>query len=173
MSTLLESGFATLNTADLADALGTRAHVAHVMFQNFGGRRAFRGRVSTVRCYEDSSRVRDVLATSGRGRVLVVDGGASPRCALFGDRSAALAQRNGWEGVVIYGFLRDAVALAALDVGAKALGVVPRKSNWRGEGVAGEPIEIAGVVCAQDDWIVADDDGVVVVRADHLATVEA
>ena len=36
------------------------------------------------------------LEEDGRGRVLVVDGGASMRCALLGDNIAEMAYKNGW-----------------------------------------------------------------------------
>jgi hypothetical protein len=32
----------------------------------------------------------------GNGRVLVVDGGGSKRCALLGDNIAEMAHKNGW-----------------------------------------------------------------------------
>ena len=36
------------------------------------------------------------LEEAGNGRVLIVDGQASKRCALFGDLLAAMMHRNGW-----------------------------------------------------------------------------
>ena len=39
----------------------------------------------------------------GTGKVLVIDGGGSLRCALLGDQLADMAVKNGWEGVVVYG----------------------------------------------------------------------
>ena len=36
------------------------------------------------------------MEEEGRGRVLVVDGGASMRCALLGDNIAEMAYKNGW-----------------------------------------------------------------------------
>ena len=38
-----------------------------------------------------------VLGEPGRGKVLVVDGGGSLRCALLGDQIAKMALDNGWE----------------------------------------------------------------------------
>jgi len=60
-----------------------------------------------------------VLATAGRGKVLVVDGGGSQRCALMGDLIARSAVDNGWEGVVIYGCIRDRVALRDLALASR------------------------------------------------------
>ena len=36
------------------------------------------------------------LEEDGKGRVLVVDGGGSQRCALLGDNIAEMGYKNGW-----------------------------------------------------------------------------
>ena len=46
------------------------------------------------KCFEDNSRVKELLATDGTGKVLVVDGGASMRCALMGDLIAESAVKT-------------------------------------------------------------------------------
>ena len=152
----------TESTCDLYDSFGTRARVLPPLFQDFGGRPRFDGVIATVRCHEDNSRIKEVLATPGRGKVLVVDGGGSQRCALMGDLIAKSAVDNGWEGVVIYGCIRDRVALRDLALGIKALAAIPRKSERRGEGQTQLPIEIAGVACRPGDRLVADEDGVII-----------
>jgi regulator of ribonuclease activity A len=155
----------TDSTCDLYDTLGSSVRVLPPLFQDFGGRSRFDGVVVTVRCFEDNSRVKEVLATPGRGKVLVVDGGGSQRCALMGDLIAKSAVDNGWEGVVIYGCIRDRVALRELALGIKALAAIPRKSERRGEGQLQLPIEIAGVACRPGDRLVADEDGVILLDA--------
>lgn len=155
----------TDSTCDLYDTLGSSVRVLPPLFQDFGGRSRFDGVVVTVRCFEDNSRVKEVLATPGRGKVLVVDGGGSQRCALMGDLIAKGAVDNGWEGVVIYGCIRDRVALRELALGIKALAAIPRKSERRGEGQLQLPIEIAGVACRPGDRLVADEDGVILLDA--------
>lgn len=40
--------------------------------------------------------MRKALEEPGNGRVLVVDGGGSLRCALLGDNIAEMAYKNGW-----------------------------------------------------------------------------
>jgi regulator of ribonuclease activity A len=150
------------STCDLYDSIGAHARVLPPLFQDFGGRPRFGGMIATVRCFEDNSRVKEILATDGRGKVLVVDGGGSQRCALMGDLIARSAVENGWEGVVIYGCIRDRVALRELTLGIKALAAIPRKSERRGEGQIQLPIEIAGIACRPGDRLVADEDGVLI-----------
>lgn len=159
------------STCDLSDRFPD-ARVAAPVLRDFGGRRAFSGRAVTVKCFEDNSRVKELLATHGEGRVLVVDGGGSLRCALMGDMIAADAVAHGWAGVVIDGCVRDTQVLATLDIGIKALAANPRRSTRRGEGSAHIAITVAGTPVRDGDWIVADEDGVVVLSAEHAAEAE-
>lgn len=95
-------------TADLMDAHEGKVQVADGnLFRDYGGRRRFGGKVSTVKCFENNPLVRTALGEPGAGRVLVVDGGGSLRRALLGDNIGELAVKNGWEGVIIYGAIRD------------------------------------------------------------------
>ncbi len=76
------------STTDLCDEYAETVRVAEPIFQDFGGRPQFCGPVSTVRAWEDNSLVRTALEEEGDGRVLVVDGGGSRRCAMLGDQLA-------------------------------------------------------------------------------------
>lgn len=152
----------TSSTCDLSDQHGDAARIPAPVFRDFGGRRRFRGTAVTVKCFEDNSRVKELLATPGRGRVLVVDGGGSTRCALLGDMIGKDAVANGWEGVIVHGCVRDTGVLATLDIGIKAIAATPRRSTRRGEGVVGIAVDIAGALVSAGDSIVCDEDGIVV-----------
>ncbi len=150
---------------DLSDA-HPEAQVCDPLFANFGGARAFYGAIATVKVFEDNTLVRATLETPGNGRVLVVDGGGSRRCALVGGMLAELAAKNGWAGIVVYGCVRDTAELAAQAVGIKALAVHPRKSE-KGlhSGQAGRSLEFAGVRFRSDAWLYADADGILVAES--------
>lgn len=152
------------STADLSDT-HPGAQVAAPGLRDFGGVLAFAGPVQTVHAPEDNSLVRAELETAGAGRVLVVDGGGSARCALLGDRLAALAVEQGWAGVIVNGYVRDTVELAGMPLGVKALGSHPRRSEKRGLGEAGVAVEFLGVHIEPGWWCYADADGLVV--AEH------
>ena len=152
------------STADLADEQGDAVRTCQTQFRNFGGRRAFEGRISTVRCFEDNVVLGSVLEQPGEGRVLVVDGGASLRVALLGDRIAGLAAAAGWEGIVINGAVRDVATLARLEIGVKALGSNPRRSAKTGAGGTDIAVTFGGVTFAPGEHLVADDDGIVVLE---------
>jgi regulator of ribonuclease activity A len=149
-------------TADLIDDFGDELRSCETQFRQYGGRTAFAGPVSTVRCHRDNGLVKRVLNTPGEGRVLVVDGAGSLASALMGDMIAASAVANGWAGVVINGAVRDVVALRGLDLGVKALGSNPRKSAKDGAGEVDAPVTFGGAEFRAGDWLYSDEDGIVV-----------
>lgn len=156
-------------TTDVCDAHEARfddgsLQVVALPWRAFGRRRAFAGRVETLRCFEDNAQVREQLQRPGEGRVLVVDGGGSLRRALVGGQLGLLAERNGWAAVVVHGAVRDADELDACDVAVRALGTTPRRSDKRGAGQAGVVLEFGGARLAPGDWICGDADGVIVAR---------
>ncbi len=152
------------STSDLCDEHGDDARVVPPVFRHFGGRRVFSGPAVTIKCFEDNSRVKETVATPGNGRVLVVDGGGSLRCALLGDMLATQARDQGWSGVIVFGCVRDSAILATLDLGIMALAATPRRSQRRGEGQLDVPIDLAGTRCASGDLVHVDDDGIVLLH---------
>lgn len=149
-------------TADLYDEYGDALRVAAPIFTDFGRTTAFEGLVSTLKVHEDNSLVRAALEEPGNGRVLVVDGGGSLRCALVGDKLAALGAANGWVGIVVYGCIRDADPIGQIDIGIKALATNPRKSVKQGAGDRDITIQFAEVTFSPGDYLYADRDGIVV-----------
>ena len=82
------------STADLFDDFEDQLQSCELSFQNFGGIKSFFGQISTIRCHEDNSLIRQTLSESGHGKVLVIDGAGSLRRALVGDMIAELARGN-------------------------------------------------------------------------------
>ena len=150
------------STCDICDDFPDEVKVADPLFQDFGARAAFSGRIVTIKCHEDNSRVRELVAEDGRGAVLVVDGGGSLRRALLGDQLAAKAVANGWEGIVIFGAVRDVEALCTMDIGIKALGAIPLKTDKKGIGERDVAVRFAGVDFAPGQFLYADANGIIV-----------
>ena len=152
-------------TTDLSDD-HPDAQVCDPLFQAFGGRTAFSGPITTLKVFEDNAMVRAAVEQPGEGRVLVVDGGGSLRCALLGGNLAVAAAENGWAGVVVNGAVRDADEIDAQPIGVRALATHPRRSvKGLHSGQAGLPVVFAGVVFREGEWLAADRDGVVVLPA--------
>ena len=152
-------------TTDLCDAHEGKLRVAAPIFRSYGGKTAFHGRVATLKLFEDNGLVRQTLDTPGEDRVLVIDGGGSLRCALLGDQLAALAVKNGWAGVVVWGCIRDSQAIAAMAIGVFALATHPQKTVKKNLGDADVPVSCAGIEFRPDDWLYADADGLIVSAA--------
>jgi len=91
-----------------------------------------------------------------------VDGGGSRRRALFGGNLGLAAVKNGWAGVILYGCIRDCAELGQLDLGIRALGTMPLRSDKRGEGERDVPVRFAGATFRPGDHVYVDEDGVVV-----------
>ncbi|MGM3389209.1 ribonuclease E activity regulator RraA [Stutzerimonas stutzeri] len=155
----------TIKTTDLCDEHGDTARVLAPLFTDFGGRSEMTGPALTVKCFEDNSRVKELSLQPGEGRILVIDGGGSDQCALFGDVIALDLVKNGWAGALIYGYVRDKAVLRELPIAIKALGASPRKSIKRDEGQVGIAVTFAGQTIANGDRLYGDDDGVVILNA--------
>jgi regulator of ribonuclease activity A len=133
-----------------------------VQFRQYGGTLRFYGPVRTLKTREDNALIKTTVSTPGDGAVLVVDGEGSLQTALVGDVIAGLARAHGWAGLIIWGAVRDTVALGKLDLGIKALGSNPRKSAKTGAGQLDIPIHLGGISLCTGDWLYSDEDGVVV-----------
>lgn len=158
-------------TADLYDEFSDQVRVAEPVFRSYGSAAGFYGPAATVKVFEDNVLVRRLLERPGNGRVLVVDGGGSLRCALVGDRLAALAIRNGWAGLIINGCIRDVADIAGMAIGIRALAANPRKSAKAGTGETGVEVRFAGVSFRPGEYVFADADGILVAKRNLLEPV--
>lgn len=162
---------AALATAEVCDAnasclVNGDLRVLQSIFQSYGQRQTFSGPVVTVKVFEDNVLVKELLETKGEGRILVIDGGGSVRCALMGGNMGQLAQNMGWAGVVVNGCIRDVDEINACDIGMRALGPNPVKSNKKGIGEKSVPVHIAGTLIRDGEWLYADSDGILVSKSE-------
>jgi regulator of ribonuclease activity A len=165
-STSIQGEIMTISTADLYDEHGDNLQVCDTQFVQYGGRHAFDGPITTVRCFQDNALLKSILSTPGSGGVLVVDGDGSVHTALSGDVIAQLAVGNGWAGLVINGAVRDSDLLAVMDLGVKALGTNPRKSGKTGAGERDVDVTFGGATFRAGDHLWSDNDGVVALPVD-------
>lgn len=147
-------------TPDICDQYESQVTLLELPLQNFGMRSAFWGQIVTVRCYHDNSKVKELLSQNGKGKVLVVDGHGSCQKALMGDQIAISAIENEWEGVIINGAVRDVVAMSQMDLGIKALGACPFKTEKRGAGDVNVTLTIHNQMIQPGDYLYADWNGV-------------
>lgn len=158
------TGWSTTDLCDVHEALmeSGELQVVQAAWQWFGSARSFAGPARPLQVIDDNSLVGEALKRPGEGAVLVIDGGGSLRRALIGGNLARAAQANGWAGAVVHGAVRDRAELDAVPIGICALGLCPRRSVKRGQGVAGIAVSFGGATIRPDAWIYADADGILV-----------
>jgi len=149
-------------TADLCDDHSDSLQIAQPLFRDYGKKITFSGTISTIKCHEDNTHVRAQLEKPGNGRVLVVDGGGSTRCAMVGDLLAQLGADNGWNGIIVYGCIRDSGVIANIDIGVKAMATMPLKSVKNGVGEVDINVHFADVDFIPGQYLYADEDGIVI-----------
>lgn len=152
----------SISTPDLCDQYGDSIQVVDPVLRHFGAVQQFGGEVATVKCFDDNSFVAETVATPGNGRVLVVNGGGSPRRSLLGDNLAGKAMENGWAGIIVFGAIRDVEEIATMKIGVMAIHTIPRKTEKRGAGQSQILLNVAGVTVKPGDHIYADLTGVIV-----------
>lgn len=170
MSELAKMSDENFVTCDLLDANPESQvclpNIEGKSFHTFGGKDRFCGEIVTVKCFEDNSYVKSLLNSNGKdkdgnGKVLVVDGGGSMRCALLGDMIAQAAVDNRWAGVIVYGCVRDVDDMAKMDIGVMALGCIPRKSTRRDEGQTDIEISFGDLTLNSGMFVYADNNGII------------
>jgi regulator of ribonuclease activity A len=147
---------------ELCDLYPAQVKLLEPVFQIYGAKKLFYGQVETVKCWQDNSRVKELLASPGEGRVLVVDGGGSTQRALMGDLIADSAYLQGWAGVVIYGAIRDVSAINTMELGVRALAACPMKTERKGAGETGLELSVAGQTIQPGMYLYADENGILV-----------
>jgi len=151
-------------TCDISDKLHPEVQYLEPVYKIYGAKTSFSGRIVTVKCYEDNSLVEQALNGNGKESVLVIDAGGSMNCAMFGDKRAADAINNEWEGIIVHGLIRDSVAINGMELGIRALGVYPLKSIKNGVGDSNLIVNFSGVTFTPGEYLYADEDGVIVVK---------
>ena len=158
----------SISTTDLCDQFENDIHAGliHVLppvFQSFGQAQAFHGQAVTFKVFEDNTLIKKALENdNGTGKVMVIDGGASVRCALVGGNIAKAGTQNGWAGIVVDGCVRDTGEINELAIGVRALAAMPLRSLKKGAGERDLGVHIQGVRVNPGDWVYADADGIVV-----------
>ncbi len=149
-------------TTDICDAYPDKVSIAEAIgFSDYGGKKRFSGQIHTLKCYEDHAWVEKILSGNGTGKVLVVDGGGSLRCAIMGDRLAGIGVSNKWNGVVIYGCIRDSETIGTLPLGVKALQTYPVSRVTGAVWQENLPVTFAGVTFTPGQFVYCDEDGII------------
>jgi 3-hexulose-6-phosphate synthase/6-phospho-3-hexuloisomerase len=121
------------------------------------------GPVLTVRTYPgDWAKPVEAIDQADEQSIIVVDaGGVGP--AVWGELATHSALQKKLAGVVINGAIRDTGEIRQLKFPAFAKLIQPQAGEPKGFGEIGVPIKIGGISVSSGDWMVGDDDGLVVI----------
>ncbi len=149
-----------VSAANLSDALH-RGGVLEGIRPLFQGIKLV-GRAITVRTYPgDWAKPVQAIDIAEKGDVIVVDaGGVGP--ALWGELATHSALQKGLSGIVVDGAIRDTYDIAQLKFPAFSRLIMPNAGEPKGFGEIGVPVTVGNQKVENGDWIVGDDDGVVV-----------
>ncbi|MGP7988221.1 MAG: orotidine 5'-phosphate decarboxylase / HUMPS family protein, partial [Desulfobaccales bacterium] len=149
-----------VSASNLSDALH-RGGVLEGLRPLFPGMRLV-GPALTVRTYPgDWAKPVEAIDQAQPGDVVVIDaGGVGP--AVWGELATTSALQRGLNGVVIDGAIRDSGDIIKLGFPACSRLVMPNAGEPKGFGEIGVPIRVGGVKVESGDWVLGDDDGVVV-----------
>ena len=149
------------NTSELCDMFTDQVDVLDPIFEHYGGITSFGGQVQTIKCFEDNGLLSQVVNVDGQGKVLVIDGGGSTRRGLIDGEIAERAAENNWEGIVVYGSVRDVDILEDIELGIQALISIPVGGDDKLDGEVDVAINFGGVTFLPDDHIYIDNTGIV------------
>ena len=150
-----------VDTSALCDIYLDQVDVVEPIFSSFGVASSLFGKITTVKCFESNGLIAQVLEEEGEGRVLLVDGGGAVRRALIDAELAQLALDNGWEGIIVYGAVRQLDVLETLDIGIHALAPIPVGAEETEIGEVDTPVNFGGVTFFPEDYIYADLTGII------------
>jgi regulator of RNase E activity RraA len=115
----------------------------------------------------------EAIAAAQRGDVLVIDNGGRTDEGCIGDLVVGEAHMSGIAGTICWGTHRDSAAIRAIGARVWSLGTCPNGplELRRRHATALEAASIGHVTVTLEDYVFADDDGVVVVAAADLPRV--
>ncbi len=104
------------------------------------------------------------------GSVIVIDVRGEPP-AVWGEEASKSCISRGIAGVVIHGACRDTREIRELGFPVFASVVCPQAGDPKGVGMHGVTLKIGETVVRPGDWVIADDDGVVVVPRERAVEI--
>ena len=128
------------------------------------------GPAFTVVAEDDHLPVMSALGEAQPGDVLVIATNGGSR-AVFGELVATEANRRGLAGIVADGLCRDLRGLRAIGLPVFARGTTPQAGTAQLARGAVRAASIGGAVAVRGDFVIGDEDGVVIIPADKLDAV--
>ncbi len=161
--------FSMCSTANISDAMHRRGWLPGISSIQRGMRLC--GPALTVWTYPgDWAKPVEAIDEADEGSVIVVDvRGEGP--AVWGEEASKSCLTRKLAGVVINGALRDSAEIRELGFPAFSKLVAPAAGDPKGMGMIGVPLKIGETLVRPGDWVIGDDDGVVVVPKERVVEI--
>jgi len=157
----LYDAFSKVSTCNICDAMHNKGAMRGIYPIKKGAHMV--GKALTVKTMDgDWAKVVEAIDVAGKREVIVVQAGEG-RQAVWGELATLSAYKKGIAGVVIDGAIRDAHIIEKMDLPVFAKRVVAEAGEPKGHGEIGCEIICGGQIVRKGDWIVGDDNGVVVI----------
>ncbi|MDO9514254.1 MAG: orotidine 5'-phosphate decarboxylase / HUMPS family protein [Elusimicrobiota bacterium] len=163
----IKSVLGKVSSANMSDALHRGLPLKGIKAVTSGKHMA--GRAMTVRTSPgDWAKPVEAIDLASKGDILVIDaGGGAP--AVWGELATHSALQKGLGGIVIHGAVRDTPDIKKMGLPVFSSEITPQAGEPKGFGEIGVPIVISGVRIKTGDWIIGDDDGVMVIPKEKAA----
>jgi regulator of RNase E activity RraA len=166
--------FADLNTADLSDAMNRSGTMDRGIAPVFRPVKRVVGPAVTVSAPTGAfNMVKIGMEQTRAGDVLVVNARGALNGALVGGNVCRGLVHRGLAGLIADGAVRDAGEIQRDGLATFARGVTTVMGPIDGPGEVNVPIACGGVVVHPGDIVIADEDGIVVVRPDEAEEILA
>jgi len=150
-----------VSTANISDAMHRQEALREIFSITSGTKMV--GQAVTVRTYPgDWAKPVEAVDQAEEGDVIVIDAsGVGP--AVWGELASHSAKVKKLAGVVINGAVRDVTEIRQMKFPAFAKIITPTAGEPKGFGEIGVPVNISGTRIFPRDWIIGDDDGVIII----------
>jgi len=134
------------------------------------------GPAVTVETNNDLVAALVALNRAEKGSVLVIGNAVNGPAGLTGDIIATEASRGGLEAIVVDGCVRDVaeirrIGLPVFSRGRIPVGPLKLSKDQKGIGVPGAVVQFGKATIRPGQWIVGDDDGLIVLNEEDLPAI--
>ena len=156
----LKEAFKMVSTCNICDAMHNKGAMLGIKPLKYGYHMA--GKALTVRTLDgDWAKVIEAIDIADENTVIVVEEHGEK--AIWGELATNSAIIKKIEGVVIDGSIRDVDHIKKLDLPVFYRNINPEAGEPKGYGEIGTEIRCGGQIVRKGDWIIGDDNGVVIV----------
>jgi 3-hexulose-6-phosphate synthase/6-phospho-3-hexuloisomerase len=154
--------FQKVSTPNISDAMHRKGAMNGIV--SICGNVKMAGRAVTVQTFAgDWAKPVEAIDIAGTGDVIVINNDAGTHVAPWGELATMSCMKKGISGVVIDGAVRDVDDIRRLNYPVFAKATVPNAGEPKGLGEINAEIACGGQTVRPGDWIIGDENGVVVV----------